>query len=97
MGEFIITDHRAIDKDFGLYNHAISMQVDYDDVQHTEVDVAAIYVQKILNAHWNENEFKNFLKDRLLCDWKDNVDDIQSAYMNVEEYLNQYGFKIVAK
>jgi hypothetical protein len=73
------------------------MQVDYDDVQHAEVDAAALYVQKILNVHWNEDEFRNFLKDRVMCDWNNNVDDIQSEYTNVEQYLDNHGFKIVAK
>ena len=53
MGKFIIDDHSGLDKDFGLYNHVISMQVDYDDVQHAEVDAAALYVQKILKLVLN--------------------------------------------
>jgi hypothetical protein len=97
MSKFMIDDHSSFDKEFELYNHAISMQVDYDDVEHSEVDAAALYIQKLLNDHWNDEEFMAFYKCQIMADWNDDVDRIQSEYTNIEEYLNRYGFKIIAK
>lgn len=97
MRKFTIDDHSGFDKEFALGNHVITMNVEYDDVDHTEVDAASLYVQKLLNDHWDEAEFKNFYKCQIMTEWTDNVDDIQSEYTNVEEYLLRYGFKIVAK
>jgi len=66
MKKFEIEDHNHFDKEFGLYNDVVEMRVDYDDVNHDEVDVAAEYIKKILNEHWNEEEFRNLLRIRLI-------------------------------
>jgi predicted RND superfamily exporter protein len=56
--EFEIDNHSGIDKDFGFGNEYIFMLVDYDDVNHKEVDIAITYIKDILNKHWNDEEFK---------------------------------------
>ena len=56
------------------------MDVDYDDVNHTEVDVAAEYVKTLLNKHWDEVEFKRLYKDELCNRWNKNANGLQSDY-----------------
>jgi hypothetical protein len=40
------------------------MQVDYDDVNHIEVDVAIEYIKEILDKNWNNKLFEQRLKER---------------------------------
>jgi hypothetical protein len=61
---FIIGSHSTIDKKFEFSNEYVSMQVDYDDVNHIEVDVAIEYIKEILDKNWNNKLFEQRLKER---------------------------------
>lgn len=50
---FKIEPHTTIDKRFNIVNDEITLIVDYDDVNHKEVDKAARKLVKILNEHWD--------------------------------------------
>lgn len=49
---FKIEPHTTIDKRFRIMGPEIDLLVDYDDVDHKEVDRAARKLVKILNEHW---------------------------------------------
>ena len=62
---FNITKHSEIDKNFEFSNKYISMQVDYDDVNHIEVDAAIEYIKEILDKNWNDKFFKQKFKEKM--------------------------------
>jgi len=63
---FNIENHSTIDKRFEFSNEYISMQVDYDDVNHIEVDVAIEYIKEILDKNWNNKLFEQRLKEKAI-------------------------------
>lgn len=69
------------------------MQVEYDDVNHPEVDAAARVIKTIIEKHWDENEFQAEYKKELLELWEKNEYRLQDDYENKEDYLYQHGFK----
>ena len=52
---FKIEPHTTIDKRFLIEETGNHLLVDYDDVNHAEVDQAARKLVKILNEHWDSN------------------------------------------
>lgn len=50
---FKIEPHTTIDKRFRIVGPDIDLLVDYDDVNHSEVDRAARKLVKILNDNWD--------------------------------------------
>lgn len=63
---FSIEKHSTIDKKFEFSNEYVSMQVDYDDVNHIEVDVAIEYIKEILDKNWNNKLFEQRLKEKAI-------------------------------
>ncbi len=62
---FSIEKHSVIDKKFEFSNEYVSMQVDYDDVNHIEVDVAIEFIKEILDKNWNNKLFEQRLKEKM--------------------------------
>lgn len=85
--KFIIEPHTTIDKSFSIRNSYIYMDVDYDDVNHAEVDVAADMVKNILEKYWDESQFKNNLKQRMIDIWKENRYNLQDDYESFDDYM----------
>lgn len=48
-----IPEHSETDKSFEI-SGPIGLKVDYDDVDHEEVDAVTEKVVRILNKHWDE-------------------------------------------
>lgn len=63
---FSIEKHSVIDKKFEFSNEYVSMQVDYDDVNHIEVDVAIEFIKEILDKNWNNKLFEQRLKEKVI-------------------------------
>lgn len=90
--KYEIQKHSTIDKRFEFRNEHISMEVDYDDVNHPEVDAGIELMKEILDEYWNEDLFKKKYKEKIMEVWNENKYDIQSDYENnLEEYLTNFG------
>ncbi len=81
-----IEGHDGVDKSFGMGNNQIWMKVDYDDVNHPEVDAAAKYVKILMETCWDNEQFKELYKTELIHQWHDN-EDIQGDYPVIEQYI----------
>lgn len=92
MEKFTIEDHNTYDKGFMVSNEVLSMEVDYDDVDHPSVDAATELMVEILNTHWDENKFQEKFKNRLIEIWNANIGSLQEDYNNdLEKYLTSRG------
>jgi hypothetical protein len=63
MTKFKMDKHTRADKSFAIYNDDIMLIVDFDDVNHLEVEKAAKLVLDILNIYYPRKSRKDF-KDR---------------------------------
>lgn len=55
---FKIERHDTADKHFGIMGgDSITLEVDYDDVDHKEVDRWVDKIVRILNKHWSDDLF----------------------------------------
>lgn len=88
---FKISKHNKWDKFFFMSNSHIHMEIDYDDVNHAEVDAATDVVLEILNKHWDEKLYKEKYKEKILEMWEINEYNLQNDFENKEEYLENYG------
>ena len=52
---FVVGKHTTVDKEF-VIEGPIELIVDYDDVNHKEVDQLSRKVVQILNEHWEESQ-----------------------------------------
>lgn len=66
--KFTIEDFSDFDKKFPIWSNEITMNVDYDDVDHAEVEAAALTVVEILNKYWDQKLFRK------------NLDEIRKKY-----------------
>jgi hypothetical protein len=87
---FTMEAHTTIDKAFEISGDYISMYVDYDDVNHMEVDAAAETILEILNKHWDEGLFKEKYKTEVIRKWEQNYHNLQIDYESYEDYLQQH-------
>jgi hypothetical protein len=86
---FVIEGHDRIDKSFMVYNDHITLNVEYDDVNHVEVEAAIEHIKEILDKHWDESVYDQKYKENILKVWYLNEYNIQDDYdNNIEEYLN---------
>ena len=85
-----IEDHSGIDKSFEFSFEHFYAQVDYDDVNHPEVDAATKLLAKIIEQHWNEEEFKKLFKEEVINIWNKNEYNLQDDYVSLEEYLKEH-------
>lgn len=90
-----VENHSGIDKSFEFrINNALSMQIDYDDVNHAEVDAATRVLKSIVEKHWDDELFKQEYKKELIAVWNKNEYDLQSDYDSKEDYLTQNGVTV---
>lgn len=88
---FKINKHNKWDKFFFMSNPHIHMEIDYDDVNHAEVDAATDVVLEILNKHWSEELYKKRYKEILIENWERNEYNLQSDFEDLDDYLRNYG------
>lgn len=87
-----IDPHDGIDKSFGVKILELDLyfEVDYDDVNHTEVDAAIKMLRDILMPiQFNPIKFKEYYKEELMKTWNDNRSGLQEDYESLEDYLEQ--------
>ena len=87
-------EHNGIDKRFEMhFPHDLCAYIDYDDVNHPEVDAASKVLKEVIEKYWDEDRFKEFYKEEVMKVWNENEYDLQSDFESLEEYLENYGLK----
>ena len=81
-----IDKHRGSDKFFEMGNNSICMKVDYDDVNHPEVDAAAKYIKTLLENFWEDRVFSEYYKNELEKQWEEDK-WLQEEYPEVDKYV----------
>ena len=82
-----IERHSAIDKSFEMNSKYINFNVDYDDVNHIEVDTAAEIISELVDKYWDEKEFRKRLQLKAIEVWNKNEWNLQSDYESFDEYM----------
>lgn len=90
MEKFNISKHDLYDKFFFLKGEHIFMEVEYDDVNHAEVDAASELVAKILNEYWDEDTYHEIYREKLIEIWNKNQNNLQDDFDGLVDYLNNY-------
>jgi len=85
-----VEKHSTTDKSFTITTPHLNIKVDYDDVNHCEVDAAIETLQIILEKFWNEEFFLNVKKKVIMKVWHKNENHLQQLY---EEEGGLEGFK----
>lgn len=89
-----IEKHTTLNKSFDFNTSELNMRVDYDDVNHAEVDAAVQQLQEILRTHWNPERHKELLKVEVMKTWEANEYGLQKDYEEeggLEGYLRDNG------
>lgn len=87
-----VSSHSKYDKSFMVHSKHLQLEVDYDDVNHAEVDAAVEQIRRIVAKHWNPEVHKQLLKEILMAQWNKNESNLQNDYEgNVEDYLKSNG------
>ena len=85
-----IEEHSYLSKSFEMYfPHDVRVYVDYDDVNHEEVNATVETLKEIVEKHWDEKVFKEKLKIKVMELWNKNEYDLQSDYNSFEEFLKE--------
>ena len=84
-----IESHTTIDKRFDVETKYLNFMVDYDDVNHAEVDAALLQFKKIIEENWDENLHKELYKEELMKVWNTNEYGLQNGYKE-EGGLNRF-------
>ena len=82
-----IENHSTIDKSFEVSTDHLSMIINFDDVNHEEVEAATIILKELIEMYWDEDSFKSVYKQQLIKRWvKDKY--LQEDYQyNLDNYL----------
>ena len=86
-----ISNHTTIHKWFDFDTDHLQMKVDYDDVNHAEVDAAIQQVKEIVDKYWDDDKHSSYYRQELLAIWDANEYDLQNNHENLTEYLRRYG------
>lgn len=89
-----IDDHSIIDKRFDVMTEHLCLMVDFDDVNHAEVDAAVLQLKKIVEEHWNEELHEKLYLEELMKIWNENKNNIQRDYEDeggLTGYLQNFG------
>lgn len=89
-----VEEHNGCDKSFGVtIGYGLYVRVDYDDVNHAEVDAHTKHMVEILEKNWNEDVANIYYQDELIKQWNLNEYGIQDDYEDLQDYLIQHGAK----
>jgi hypothetical protein len=84
--KFSIEDHNSWDKSYGIVADEIYLSVDYDDVNHPEVDAAAKTIVEILNKFWDRELFLKNYKEMLEKQWNEDT-HLREEYPDLADYI----------
>lgn len=91
-----IENHNSISKRFDVNTDHLSLRVDFDDVNHAEVDAAIQQVKKILEENWDAELHDKLYKEEIMKIWNSNKYDLQSDYKDeggLRGYLEGHGIE----
>ena len=83
-----IEKHSKIDKSFKLSTEHLSMKVDFDDVNHQEVEAATLILKQLIEKYWNKEEFEIEYKKQLIKRWNDDKWLREDYQDDLDMYLN---------
>lgn len=89
-----IEQHNSISKRFDVRTDHLSLKVDFDDVNHAEVDAAVLQIKKIIEENWDNELHDKLYKEEIMKIWNANEYDLQSDYEHeggLEGYLSGHG------
>ncbi len=75
-----IEPHSTINKRFDITTEHLCLMVDYDDVNHMEVDAAVLVLKEIIEKHWDKELYKKLYKEQVIKTWEKNEYGLQSYY-----------------
>ncbi len=64
-----IDNYNECDKSIYLNANHFSMEIDYDDVNHDEVEASVELLKQIIEKHWDEKLFKKIYKEKAILRW----------------------------
>lgn len=91
---FLIEAHDGVFKTFEIRDNKaqISIWIDYDDVNHPEVDAMARVIEDVLNAQFKydtqKEKFKQYYKEELTKLFNE-TKYLQEEYESLEAYLEE--------
>ena len=91
-----IEPHNTINKRFDVITEHLRLMVDFDDVNHAEVDAAVLQLKKIIEENWDAELHKELYKEHIMKIWEKNEYNLQSDYDDeggLAGYLADHGIK----
>lgn len=90
-----VEPHDGVDKTFDfIIENKLAAQIDYDDVNHPEVDAAARVLKIIVEKYWDEKLFKKFHREEVIKVWDENEYGLQDDYEGVlKDFLADNGIE----
>jgi len=88
-----IEPHDGVNKSFDfIIPDRLAAQIDYDDVNHAEVDAAAKVLKDIVEKYWDEELFKKYHRKEVMRIWRENEYGLQDDYEGIlKDYLADNG------
>lgn len=88
-----IEPHSGIDKSFhfAIPNY-LDLKVDYDDVNHAEVDASVKHLKELIEMYWDSLKVESYYEQELINEWHKNEYNLQSDYEDFKHYMNEHGF-----
>lgn len=83
-----IEPYNSNSKKIGITTEHLYLMVDFDDVNHPEVEAAVKQLKKIIEEHWDEDLHAKLYKEEVIKVWEENEYGLQSDYE--EEGLTGY-------
>lgn len=95
-----IENHSRLEKSFvvkleseGNNFEDINLRVDYDDVNHPEVDAAIHELKETLETHWDGLNFREKYRKQLIEEWIGNREMQEDWDLDINRYLKEKGFE----
>ena len=87
--------HNSISKRIDVRTDHLSIKIDFDDVNHAEVDAALRQLKKIIEINWDTELHDELYKEEIMKIWNANEYGLQSDYDDgLEGYLERHGIEI---
>lgn len=92
-----IQNHTTLNKLFEVRMGEVRLRVDYDDVNHSEVDATIKQLKEIIEKHWDDEKHREYFKQELMRIWNENKYGLQGDYDEeggLAGYLANYDFTV---
>ena len=96
-----IESHTTIDKSFIVRLESevnnfqdVDLRIDYDDVNHPEVDAIVQEMKETLETHWDNSNFLEKYRTQLIENWIRNREMQEDWDWDINNYLKKKGFDV---